>query len=69
MDKWDVIIIGAGPAGSTAADLIAKAGFDVLMIEKDKEPGLHNSCAGGMPYTLAQKLRINNKIIEKTPFV
>lgn len=64
-DKWDVVIIGAGPAGSTAARIIAEAGFDCLMVEKDKEPGLHNSCAGGMPYALAQKLKISSQIIEK----
>lgn len=47
------------------ARLIAEAGFDVLMIEKDKEPGLHNSCAGGMPYSLVQKLKINKQVIER----
>ncbi|MCU7934732.1 MAG: FAD-dependent monooxygenase [Candidatus Thiodiazotropha sp. (ex Dulcina madagascariensis)] len=30
----DVMIIGAGPAGSTAAALIQKAGFDCMIIDK-----------------------------------
>lgn len=64
-DRWDVVIIGAGPAGSSAARLIAEEGFDCLIIEKDKEPGLHNSCAGGIPYALAQKLKIDSHVIEK----
>ncbi|MBU1853385.1 MAG: NAD(P)/FAD-dependent oxidoreductase [Candidatus Omnitrophica bacterium] len=64
-NEWDVIVIGAGPAGSTASRIIAEAGIDVLMIEKDKEPGLHNPCAGGMPYALAQKLGLDSRIIEK----
>src|ERR671926_971575 len=31
----DVAIIGAGPAGLTAAYLLTKAGFSVIVIEKD----------------------------------
>ena len=31
----DVAIIGAGPAGLTAAYLLTKAGYSVIVIEKD----------------------------------
>ncbi|MCK4707864.1 MAG: tryptophan 7-halogenase, partial [Gammaproteobacteria bacterium] len=34
----DVLIIGAGPAGSTAASLLHKAGFNTLIVEKNKFP-------------------------------
>jgi flavin-dependent dehydrogenase len=34
----DVLIIGAGPSGATAAALIQKAGFKVCVVEKDKFP-------------------------------
>lgn len=34
----DVIIIGAGPAGSTTATLLAKKGFDVLLLERERFP-------------------------------
>ncbi len=34
----DVLIIGAGPAGSTAASLLQQAGLDVLIVEKQKFP-------------------------------
>lgn len=37
----DVIIAGAGPGGSTAAALLARAGHDVLVIEKDEFPRFH----------------------------
>lgn len=35
---WDVIVVGAGPAGSATAGLLAKRGFDVLVLEKDEFP-------------------------------
>jgi len=38
---WDVIIIGGGPAGSTAATTLANAGRKVLVLEKAKFPRFH----------------------------
>lgn len=38
---WDVIIIGGGPAGSTAAMTLAKGGKRVLVLEKEKFPRFH----------------------------
>ncbi|MCS6993285.1 MAG: NAD(P)/FAD-dependent oxidoreductase [Anaerolineales bacterium] len=34
----DVIVVGAGPAGSTAAYFLARAGVDVLLVEKNHFP-------------------------------
>ena len=34
----DVIVIGGGPAGSTAATLLRQRGFDVLLLEREKFP-------------------------------
>ncbi len=36
--NYDTIIIGGGPAGSTAATLIAQQGHRVLLLERDAEP-------------------------------
>jgi flavin-dependent dehydrogenase len=34
----DVIVIGGGPAGSTASTLLARKGFSVLLLERDRFP-------------------------------
>jgi len=39
--NYDVVIVGGGPAGSTAAILLARAGFSVCVLEKDKHPRFH----------------------------
>lgn len=36
--KYDVAVIGAGPAGSTAAALFARAGHHVLLVDRDSFP-------------------------------
>jgi geranylgeranyl reductase family protein len=33
-DRVDVLVVGAGPAGSAAAMTLAKAGYDVLMVDR-----------------------------------
>lgn len=38
---WDVIVIGGGPAGSTAATTLSQAGRKVLVLEKAKFPRFH----------------------------
>jgi electron transfer flavoprotein-quinone oxidoreductase len=50
MEKFDVIVVGAGPAGSTAASLLAKGGLSVLMVERGQAPGSKN-VSGGLIYS------------------
>ena len=42
---YDVIVVGAGPAGSTAARLCAQAGLQTLLIEKERLPR-YKPCGG-----------------------
>ncbi|HEY3362581.1 MAG TPA: geranylgeranyl reductase family protein [Methanosarcina sp.] len=47
--SYDVIIVGAGPAGSTAALYAAENGASVLLLDKKKEIGSPIQCAGFLP--------------------
>ncbi|MEM5794249.1 MAG: NAD(P)/FAD-dependent oxidoreductase [Candidatus Aenigmatarchaeota archaeon] len=42
----DVVIVGAGPSGCIASELIAKHGYDVLVIEEHKGIGKPVQCTG-----------------------
>ena len=49
MADYDVIVVGAGPAGSAAALTLARKGVNVLMLEKARVPG-ERSMTGGVIY-------------------
>src|SRR5947208_3172512 len=36
--KADIVVIGGGPAGSTAANLLAQKGYEVVLLEKARHP-------------------------------
>ena len=47
-DRYDVIIVGAGPAGSTAAKICAESNLSVALIEKGEYPGSKNMFGGSV---------------------
>ncbi len=51
-EKFDAIVVGAGPAGSAAAYVMAKDGLKVLLVERGKAPGT-KTVFGGRMYTHA----------------
>ena len=46
MTDVDVIVVGGGPAGSCAAITAARAGLDVVLIERGPFPGSKNMYGG-----------------------
>lgn len=60
---YDIIVVGAGPAGSTAGYLFTKLGLSVLIIDKDKFP--RKKLCGGM-ITL-KTLQLLKEIYGETP--
>jgi geranylgeranyl reductase family protein len=59
----DVLVVGAGPAGSSAAFAAAKAGAIVLVVEKRARIGVPVRCAEYIPRLLAQRVKIPREII------
>lgn len=45
---FDVVVIGAGPAGSMAAYEVARAGRSCLLLERGEAPGARVACGGGV---------------------
>jgi digeranylgeranylglycerophospholipid reductase len=45
MEEYDVVVVGAGPAGGTVSWFLSKKGLRVLMVEKKKAVGIPVTCA------------------------
>lgn len=45
-DKFDCLVVGAGPGGSAAALVMARAGLSVLLLERGEAPGTKNVQGG-----------------------
>jgi len=45
-EKFDAVVVGAGPAGSAAAITMAKAGLQVALLERGNKPGSKNVMGG-----------------------
>jgi len=54
--KCDILVVGAGPAGSSAALAAARKGMQVLMVERKAKAGVPVRCAEYMPAPLLGKI-------------
>lgn len=61
--RYDVAIIGGGPAGSTAATLLARKGYSVILFEKEKFPRFHIG-ESLLPYSMGafERLGVREKL-------
>ncbi|WP_156043658.1 geranylgeranyl reductase family protein [Cellulomonas sp. URHE0023] len=69
LDDADVIVVGAGPAGSAAAFHCASAGLDVLLLEKSEFPR-DKICGDGLtPRAVAELVRMGLPIREQDGWI
>ena len=64
VEKYDVLVVGAGPAGSMAAMKAAEGGAETLIVEKQKLPRF-KLCGGNIANWVVVKLGIPEEVLDR----
>jgi len=59
--EYDVVVVGGGPSGATAAEDLARSGHTVAMIDRD---GRIKPCGGAIPPRLIADFFIPDDMID-----
>ena len=62
---WYVVIVGAGPVGGHTANLLAKRGQRVLLLEEHNEIGRPFQCAGLVTPNAMRQVGLYETILEE----
>ena len=60
VDEFDVVVVGGGPSGATAAKELAAQGLSVLLLDRG---GRINPCGGAIPPVLIEEFRIPGHLL------
>jgi geranylgeranyl reductase len=63
MESAELVIVGCGPAGATAAREAARAGVEVVVLEKDAVVGAKRVCAAGLRPGFCREFDLPREIV------
>lgn len=63
---FEVLVVGGGPAGATAANFLVKEGIDTCLIERNLQ--LEKSCGGGIPSAGLKDLNLLDEVVKNLRF-
>jgi digeranylgeranylglycerophospholipid reductase len=65
-ERYDAVVVGAGPAGSRVARDLAAAGFHVALLEEHREVGLPGHCSGLVTPRTLEIAQVGDEIVLNT---
>ena len=63
MPEFDVVIVGAGPAGCQCARLLAKANYQVLLVEQHENFDRNNFSSAGTPLETLEQFDLPKEVV------
>ncbi len=66
LDRFDVIVVGCGPAGATAARAAAARGATVMVVDRRRSVGTPPRCAGYVPRWLRERTGFDDSAVLQT---